>query len=952
LAEIPWSNAVIIFDEAHNLESFASESVSFDLSSKDLTGCMNEIDKAIRYIQNISQDSACNLKLENLIIMKSIFQRLQTKILDIDDTSVYSGEFMMDLFKSASLTHATHEVFIEEARRINDFIMDNRGTQAVGASKLEHFVSCLKRVYGYSLESRCLAKAAFYRVHVTPKNASATRKPLGRFQKNTTPVERVVSYWCFAPSVAMEELINLNVRSVLVTSGTLSPLPSYAMELGLKFPHTLENPHIIAKEQIHVRVIGKGPSGKVLTSSFERRNDDEYYSELGNTLVSLAKVVPDGMLVFFPSYIVMETCIERWGGPSIKPKNSKDKSNFFAPRKKNTTEQYAFPVVASLFGAQGQGSINPWKRLLSVKSVVVEPRSAVNLQDAFSEFRRFLALPKSPGCVMMGVCRGKISEGIDFSHEMSRAVVITGLPFPPALDPKVKLKREYLDHARARANLRPSRDAGFIVPESTRKDNVKLSGNEWYTQQAHRAVNQAIGRVIRNISDYGAVLLLDSRFGLAQNQQGLSKWLRAHVLKDQGFGITVRELASFYRSAVAVANEQKRANENNGVQLQYDQEQLLCSVNADSRDVVATSSLVTKPLATASDQTTESKLSSKATESMSIAVQFMKMVHGRMGAAEQSLVKKSVIAMKRYGELKALQAYFSTANDIVRQILACEKFDSLSIEGGSTKMLFLFFRLLPTSHRAHVQQLAFEIVVETSSIGIACKESMDSSQAGAWRSSLSSLVVSTWCPGVDSAPLTLEQFLTKLQPITEGLLKHSQLKSSEMTRMLSKLLPTRFSTALVALSDESGSGQRMQKMKGIERLIVGEASLDESGFVCQAQKREASTSVDTASMQAVDENGCPSVDVAPLVRVPQPPVPSRVDETRQINPYSKRAKISAALAVVPGSLPKDWSKSECDPAIEHPSHPVFIQQDPTGSAKGVSTVPKARGPHYNYDWQV
>lgn len=38
-----------------------------------------------------------------------------------------------------------------------------------------------------------------------------------------------------------------------------------------------------------------------------------------------------------------------------------------------------------------------------------------------------------------------MSEGLDFADGNGRAVVITGLPYPPYKDPRVVLKRQYLD---------------------------------------------------------------------------------------------------------------------------------------------------------------------------------------------------------------------------------------------------------------------------------------------------------------------------------------------------------------------------------------------------------------------------------------------------------------------------------------------------------------------------
>lgn len=139
---------------------------------------------------------------------------------------------------------------------------------------------------------------------------------------------------------------------------------------------------------------------------------------------------------------------------------------------------------------------------------------------------------------------------------MCRAVVVTGLPFAPYLDPKVKLKRDFLDTARASERTRPSAGDGFGDQKSTsntRKPITTLSGAEWYNQQAHRAVNQAIGRVIRHKNDYGSVLFLDHRFAEDKNRDGLSKWLRPY-LRNESFGASTRCMVQFYRAAKAKAD--------------------------------------------------------------------------------------------------------------------------------------------------------------------------------------------------------------------------------------------------------------------------------------------------------------------------------------------------------------------------------------------------------------
>ena len=62
-------------------------------------------------------------------------------------------------------------------------------------------------------------------------------------------------------------------HSIILTSGTLAPLDSFAHELQLPFEIRLQNPHIIAPSQVWVGVVPLGPSGHTLNSSYQSRDD-------------------------------------------------------------------------------------------------------------------------------------------------------------------------------------------------------------------------------------------------------------------------------------------------------------------------------------------------------------------------------------------------------------------------------------------------------------------------------------------------------------------------------------------------------------------------------------------------------------------------------------------------------------------------------------------------------
>lgn len=107
-----------------------------------------------------------------------------------------------------------------------------------------------------------------------------------------------------------------SARSVLLVSGTLAPIEGLQAQL---FPDIepervrhFECGHVVPPEQLLTVSIGRGPSGKPLNLKHEARDDTGTMSELGQLLVNLSDVVPEGLVVFVPSFGYLEQLTQHW----------------------------------------------------------------------------------------------------------------------------------------------------------------------------------------------------------------------------------------------------------------------------------------------------------------------------------------------------------------------------------------------------------------------------------------------------------------------------------------------------------------------------------------------------------------------------------------------------------------------------------------------------------------
>ena len=303
------------------------------------------------------------------------------------------------------------------------------------------------------------------------------RHHAGSFRVNiykTTCGVVTVSVMCMSPAIAIQELSLLGVRSMITTSGTLSPLSSFSSSLGFVSPIMLKNEHVVGSDRVLVRTMKQGVNGCVLNGTHANCNNHSYLFDMGLTMLKLMGVIPGGVIVFFPSTASMNIAMRFW---------------------------------ETALDADNTG-LTIWQSMHYEKVVVVEPPSTEGMAMVMNKFKDGV---QSRGSVLFAVCRGNFSEGMDFPDDLCRAVFNVGVPYLPRRDTKVQLMMEY-QNTRARE---------MCVSSSTAKDH----GDKWYKRQAHLAVNQGCGRAVRHASDHGVVIFFDDRYSNNGTSGGLSEWL-------------------------------------------------------------------------------------------------------------------------------------------------------------------------------------------------------------------------------------------------------------------------------------------------------------------------------------------------------------------------------------------------------------------------------------------
>lgn len=396
IGDLSIKGAFLVLDEAHNIDALCREAYSLQLSQRS-------VEQAIAETQEGEDFGAINWE-ELSIEVHEFFKRVT---LPKTETAILTQQQTLDLLEEYGLG----DNFLKSVKaawtdlcQLHAELMQIRGRVFPLESLRTHSIFTF-----------------FHRLMEDPPEQFVAIL-------ETQALKRL-AWTCLDPALAFREIREKNPHAIILMSGTLSPM----VNLGRMFEvETIihDYPSIVPLRNVQVLVLRTGPYDDPLTSEYKHRNNPAIGEAYGETIQQIVTQVPNGSLVFFPSYGFMRQLLRVWSQQGI------------LERMKDTGYDLFFET----------------------------PEAGKSLIDKYKEQAR------SGNAVLFAVCRGKLSEGADFPDATGRAAILVGVPFPDLSDPKVKAQRQYYE------NKSQGLGATWYLDEAIRTVNQTL-GRVWRHHQ-------------------------------------------------------------------------------------------------------------------------------------------------------------------------------------------------------------------------------------------------------------------------------------------------------------------------------------------------------------------------------------------------------------------------------------------------------------------------------------
>eukprot|EP01028_Stygiella_incarcerata_P011851 TRINITY_DN694_c0_g1_i1.p1 TRINITY_DN694_c0_g1~~TRINITY_DN694_c0_g1_i1.p1 ORF type:complete len:827 (-),score=217.16 TRINITY_DN694_c0_g1_i1:74-2554(-) len=418
-------HTIVVFDEAHNIDSVCIQALSIHVDDNLLRGAEDNLKALNERVSEFKKECDDRLEEEHrrlvdgLILSgigeESLLSLPPNPVLPVDipqneENRVpgnirYTHRFLKYLRR---LVWALSKNLPEDPHResVSSFVGRLRKEYFVESDELR-FSSDRLRSSLYTLKEYDVDR--FKQVALLCEFASL----IGTYDRGFTmifdrkpdpsPSDRspgVISLCCLDASIAMKPVFQ-RYKSVILTSGTLSPLHMY--EKLLKFSPAVSEafPMSTRDHCVLPLIVSRGSDQVAVTSKHDLRGNPSVLRNYGDLVLEVCRNVPDGVICFFPSYAYMADMVKMWFQEDIL------------------------------------------KSIQTTKLVMVETPDAEETSIALDNFRE--ACDCGRGAVFFAISRGKIAEGIDFSGHYGRAVIMIGIPYVNTESHIVQARSEFFE---------------------------------------------------------------------------------------------------------------------------------------------------------------------------------------------------------------------------------------------------------------------------------------------------------------------------------------------------------------------------------------------------------------------------------------------------------------------------------------------------------------------------